>query len=103
VIAEVRDRHLVWMGALAKSIRADEGTRSAGAAFRRDCGEVDNMPVAVAHALASDQRVAANEIVADSWRCSLVRPTLEARRWFDPTDGTPPWTGAAAEVVGLRG
>jgi hypothetical protein len=29
VIAEVRDRHLVWMGALAKSIRADAGTPSA--------------------------------------------------------------------------
>jgi hypothetical protein len=103
VISEVRDRHLAWMGALAKSIRGAEGTPSAGSAFRRYCAEVDNMRVSVAHAVASGQRDTANEIVADTWRCAFIRPTLEAQRWFDPTEGVPPWTVAATEVVGLHG
>src|SRR4029077_19429976 len=101
-ITDVRDRHVRWMRELARSIRATEGTTSAGAAFRRYRAEVENRRVAVAHAVTTDQRETANEILADTWRCALLRPTLEVRRWFDPTEHTPPWTEAAAEVAGLH-
>jgi predicted ATPase/class 3 adenylate cyclase len=101
-ITDVRDRHVRWMHDLAGSIRATEGTASAGAAFRRYCAEVDNMRVAVAHATASGQRDTAEEIMADTWRCAYFRPTLEARWWFDPTQRTQAWTVAAAEVAGLQ-
>jgi predicted ATPase/class 3 adenylate cyclase len=100
---EVRDRHLGWMRGLAEAIRSTEGTPSAGSAFRRYCAEVDNMRVAVAHAIASSQRHTAVDIVADTWRCALNRPTLEAQHWFDPIEATPPWDVAIAAVVGLHG
>jgi predicted ATPase len=103
LVTEVRDRHVQWMHTLADSLRAAEGTPAAGAAFGRYCAEVDNMRVAVAHAVASGQSDTANEIVADTWRCAFIRPTLEAQRWFDPIEGTPRWTVAVAEVVGLHG
>jgi predicted ATPase len=102
-ITEVRDRHVRWVRGLAGSLRAAEGTPAAGAAFRRYCAEIDNMRVAVDHAIVNGQRDTAYEIVADTWRCALNRPTLEVRSWLDPTAGALPWTVAAAEVVGLHG
>jgi hypothetical protein len=102
IVNDVRDRHLLWARDLGASIRDSEGTPSAAAQFRRYCAEVDNLRVAAAHAVSSNQREMANEMLAYTWRCAIVRPTFDAQRWFDPTKNTPPWTAAAAEAVGLH-
>jgi predicted ATPase len=97
-----RDRHLRWIAELAASIRATEGTPSAGTGFRRYCAELDNIRLAVAHAATSGQRALAQQILADTWRCTVYRPTVEVQRWLDPTEDPHPWTETAAEVVGLH-
>jgi predicted ATPase/class 3 adenylate cyclase len=92
VINETRDRHLGWMGELAASMGSLDGTSSVRTAFHRYAAEIDNLRVAVAHAMSSGRRDAATAIVAGTWRFIESRPTVEVRDWFEPSLGPPPWS-----------
>jgi predicted ATPase len=102
VIGGVRDRHLDWVEKLAAAIGRLDGTSSVRRAFLRYCAELDNIRLAVAHAMDSGRTEAAKAIVAEAWRFAPFRPTVEMRQWFDPLTGTPPWTETAAQVVGVH-
>jgi predicted ATPase len=102
VIGDVRDRHLDWVETVAATMGRLDGTSSVRVAFLRYAAELDNIRLAVAHAVDSGRTDAAKTIVADAWRFAPFRPTVEMRQWFDPLTGTPPWTETAAQVVGVH-
>jgi predicted ATPase/class 3 adenylate cyclase len=101
LIQEIRDRHLHWVGRLAATMGALDGTASVAGPFHRYIAELDNIRVAVAHGVESGQPDVAIAIVADIWRFAASRPTVEIRQWFDPLRHGPPESEAAAQVGGL--
>jgi predicted ATPase/class 3 adenylate cyclase len=108
VIDEVRDRHLAWVHRLAEWIDACNGTPRAADGFRRFCGEVDNVRLAVAHARGTGRHHVSHEIVAAVGSAAYERPVFEVFDWARPVELEGDWTdvaaicaawGAAADVV----
>lgn len=83
-IGEVRDRHLAWMRSFAARLPRRGDRERIASAFARFSAEVDNLRVAVAHALATDQPDAAYAIVATSARYAFFRPVFEVFDWVRP-------------------
>ena len=73
----LRDRHLHWVLHLAESIESANATPRAGDAFRRFCNEVDNIRLAVDHAVATGRFDDACRIVAAMQQQALARPAFE--------------------------
>jgi len=70
--------------------------------FRRYVAEIDNVRLAVAHAVSTAQHGSAVRVVAGANFAILSRPTLEVLAWFDP--GTLPleWSVDRALSVGVN-
>ncbi|MEI6403571.1 MAG: adenylate/guanylate cyclase domain-containing protein [Actinomycetota bacterium] len=95
-IDQVRNRHLDWVHHLAGSIARSGGTPGAGHAFCRFCVEVDNMRVAIAHALGTDRHHRAHEIVAAIGGSALIRLEYSLFDMVRPIRLDDDWTDAAA-------
>ena len=95
-IIDVRDRHLDWVRELAISIFFSSGTPRGGEGFHRFCAEVDNLRVAVAHAIATGRHNVAHEIVAGCASNAYFRPLRELLDWVRPIRLEGEWTEAAA-------
>ncbi len=100
-IAEARDRHLAWAHRLATSIDESSCTPRAAEGFRRFCAEVDNLRVAVAHAVDAGRRHTAHEIVAAVGDAAYLRPVFEVADWVRPIRLDGDWTEAAALCASL--
>jgi hypothetical protein len=103
VLGEVRDRHLAWVGDLARWMRANRVSSESGDAFRRYVAEVDNIRSAIAHAVATGQHEAAWEVVAACGYFIFFRPSFEALDWFDSAGPIPGWSDGVAEAIGWLG
>jgi predicted ATPase len=99
-LGEVRDRHLAWVGDLARWMRANRVGPESGDAFRRYVAEVDNIRSGVAHAAATGQYEAAWEVVGDCGYSMFFRPSFEALDWFDATEPIQRWSDSLAEGIG---
>ena len=101
VIDEVRDRHLAWVHRLAEWIDACNGTPRAADGFRRFCGEVDNVRLAVAHARSTGRHHVSHEIVAAVGSAAYDRPVFEVFDWARPVELEGDWTDVAAICAAL--
>jgi predicted ATPase/class 3 adenylate cyclase len=95
-IAAVRDRHLAWVETLCTGISEVMGTVQAGDGWRRFAVEVDNLRVAVAHAIENGRHHIAQRIVAGVGRCAIHRPAWEVIDWVHPIRLDGEWTEEAA-------
>jgi predicted ATPase len=95
-IDAMRDRHLQWVRDLSAWFEPSKLTPRGGQAFRRFCGEIDNLRVAVAHAVASQRREIAYEIAASSVEYVHWRPIWEVMDWVRPVNPEGEWTQASA-------
>ena len=100
-VESTRDRHLEWMRDLTNWIGAARHSPQGGAAFRRFCSEVDNLRIAVAHALASDRRQVAYEVVAPLGSAAVMRPAWEVFEWIRPVEPVGDWTLATAQCAAV--
>lgn len=95
-IDDVRDRHLDWVREMGAWFGQSKFTPAGTAAFRRFCSEVDNLRVAVAHAVGSDRHPLAHEIVDAVVEYAHWRALWEAADWVQPLRLDNGWTDAAA-------
>src|SRR5262249_28044401 len=101
-LGEVRDRHLAWVGDLARWMRANRVSQESVDAFRRYVAEVDKIRSAIAHAVASNQHETAWAIVGDCGFFIVLRPSFEALEWLDP-GLIERWSDGVAEGIGWLG
>jgi predicted ATPase len=101
-IDAVRDRHLAWVGELAAWVAASNGTPRAAEAFVRFCAEVDNLRVAIAHAVGTGRHPLAHGIVTAVASQARARPVHEVFDWVHPIQLDDGWTGDAAICAALR-
>jgi predicted ATPase/class 3 adenylate cyclase len=97
----VRDRHLSWTQQFATEVARSTGTRRANDLFRRFTAEIDNLRVAVGHAITSGRREVAHEIVAAVAYQAIWLPAWEVVDWVTPVQVTGAWTPAAARCAAL--
>ncbi len=83
-IGQVRDRHLAWMFSFARGLPRRGDRNRIAATFSRFAAEVDNLRVAVAHALGTGQHDRAHSIVAAVARYAFFRPVFEVFDWVRP-------------------
>ena len=102
LIEQVRDAHLAWACDLATWIGSAEGTAESGRAMRRYVAELDNLRLAVAHALSSGQPDLAVTLVGGASNMMICRPTHEVVGWFDPLALPVEWSVERAQAVGLH-
>jgi predicted ATPase/class 3 adenylate cyclase len=102
-LGEVRDRHLAWVGDLARWMRANRVSSESGNAFRRYVAEVDNIRSAIAHAVATGHHETAWEVVGDCGYPMFFRPSFEALDWLDTTEPIHRWSASLAEGIGWLG
>jgi hypothetical protein len=101
-IDAVRDRHLAWVGELAASVAASNGTPRAAEAFVQFCAEVDNLRVAIAHAVGTGRHPVAHGIVAAIASQASARPVFEVFDWVHPIQLDGGWTANAAICTALK-
>jgi predicted ATPase/class 3 adenylate cyclase len=102
LIEQVRDAQLAWACDFATWIGSAEGTAASGPAMRRYVAELDNLRLAVAHALSSGQPELAVTVVGGAWNMMICRPTHEVVGWFDPLALPVEWSVERALAVGLH-
>jgi predicted ATPase/class 3 adenylate cyclase len=102
-LGEVRDRHLAWVRDLARWMRTNRVSSESGNAFRRYVAEVDNIRSSVAHAVASDQRATAWEVLGDCGYFLILRPSFEAFEWLAAAEPVERWSDGVAEGIGWLG
>jgi predicted ATPase len=98
-IGGVRDRHLGWAQQLAAWIADSDCTPRGVEAFGRFCAEIDNLRVAVAHAIRTNHHHTAHEIVAAVAEVAYARPAFEVVDWVRPIRLDGDWTDAAARCA----
>jgi predicted ATPase len=102
-IIAVRDRHLDWVLVLANSLSMARGLEVEAAAFARFAVEVDNLRVAVAHALEQGRTDTAHAVVAFISGYAWWTPVWEVLDWVRPVPAECRWNpiSAICEAIGL--
>jgi predicted ATPase/class 3 adenylate cyclase len=95
-IGEVRDRHLDWTLALTSRLAAALGVEAEAAAFARFDVEVDNLRVAVAHALDANRHEMAYRAVNSVALLALYSLKLDVLDWVRPFPTGHVWTRQSA-------
>lgn len=83
-IGDVADRHVAWMRAFARALPRRGSRDEIATTFARFAAEIDNLRVAVAHALSSGNDDIAHSIVATVARYAFFRPVFEVFDWVRP-------------------
>ena len=102
LIQQVRDAQLAWVCDLITWTKDAEGTAESGLAMRRYAAELDNLRLAVAHALSTEQPELAVRVVGRASMVMTIRPTNEVLGWFDPLALPIEWSLERAMAVGLH-
>jgi len=97
----VRDRHLDWVVAFATGLPRRGTIDEIRTAFQRFAAEVDNLRVAVAHALVSARHGAAQRIVAGVQHFAYHQPVWEVLDWVRPVTIEGEWTDDAAVCAAI--
>ncbi|MEI6404135.1 MAG: hypothetical protein WCP59_18325, partial [Actinomycetota bacterium] len=100
-IIAVRDRHLDWVLVLANSLSMARGLEAEAAAFARFAVEVDNLRVAVAHALDQGRTDTAHAVVVLVGGIALNYPIAEVLDWLRPFPAGHEWNGLSAACAAL--
>ena len=98
-IAAVRDRHLLWVHHLSEWVHLSNGTTRGAEALRRFRVEVDNLRVAVAHALGTDRRPLAIAIVGNLFWQVVFVPAWEVAEWIRPLRPGDGWSEATVNAA----
>lgn len=95
-IGAARERHLAWMASVAAGLKRASGLHAEAAACARFDAELDNLRIAIAHAMGAGRRREACEVVADIMQIAYQRPAWEALDWVRPLPIGP--ASSAAEI-----
>lgn len=96
VFGDVRDLHLAWVESLIGRFHAARGLEAEAAAFHRFDAEIDNLRVAVAHAVADGRHATAQAVVAGLRTFGQHTYALEVFDWVQPLVVEHGWTADAA-------
>jgi predicted ATPase/class 3 adenylate cyclase len=81
---DARARHLAWISALATTLGDASGLQAEALAYARLGAELDNLRLAVAHAIAADQRPTAFEILGKIQNIAYLLPAWDVFDWIRP-------------------
>ncbi|MEI6404097.1 MAG: hypothetical protein WCP59_18130, partial [Actinomycetota bacterium] len=101
-IGGARDRHLAWMQHLVAELNRACGLEAEAAALARFAAEVDNLRVAVAHAIGTGRHAVAHEVVAHAAGFVVWLPAHDVVEWVQPIQLEGGWTVAAAICEATR-
>jgi predicted ATPase/class 3 adenylate cyclase len=100
-LGEVRDWHLSWAEALIAQLNEAAGLDAEAAAFSRFAAEIDNLRLAVAHAVASGRHAVVHEMVTRMRGFAQHTFALEVYDWAQPLVIEHGWTPATAACAAL--
>ena len=98
---DVRNQHLAWVVTFATGLPARGSVEEVRSAFKRFVAEVDNLRIAVAHALVGGKHSTAQHIVAAVQPFAYNQPVWEVLDWVRPVTIDNEWTDDAAECAAV--